>query len=214
MDDSELLVEFAEEARDHLGDIEMQLLQIEAMGKDINDDLVNTVFREIHSVKGAAGFLGLTQINQIAHRLENVLGKVRDHQLIPDPYNVDVMLKAADRLGTLIEDIDNSNATENSELCEKLDEVLESISKSAPARADSPNPEIQPTAPTAADRDATEGASACLETVADGVDLVTQSLAKAADAKAATATSCDATSSDSKPASSREASIRVGVPTL
>lgn len=125
MQDVEIFNEFVEEARDHLADVESQLLQIEAFGANINDDLVNTVFRAIHSVKGAAGFLGLTQINNVAHGLENILGKVRDHQLVPDPFNVDVMLKAADRLRNLIEDIENSNATDNSELCKKLDEVLE-----------------------------------------------------------------------------------------
>ncbi|TWT79104.1 Chemotaxis protein CheA [Planctomycetes bacterium CA13] len=124
MDDTELLNEFVEEAREHLGGIEMQLLQIEAMGELIDDDLVNNVFRAIHSVKGAAGFLGLTQINQVAHRLENVLGKVRDHQLIPDPFNVDVMLKGADCLRNLIESIDTSNETDNTALCEQLDAVL------------------------------------------------------------------------------------------
>lgn len=124
MDDSELLVDFVEEAREHLGDIEIQLLQIEAMGADIDDNLVNTVFRAIHSVKGAAGFLSLTQINAVSHRLEDVLGKVRDKKLIPDAFNVDVMLKAADRLKTMIESIETSNEMDNSVVCEKLDEIL------------------------------------------------------------------------------------------
>ncbi|MEM8910692.1 MAG: chemotaxis protein CheW [Planctomycetota bacterium] len=125
MDEPDLLNEFVAEAREHLGDIEIQLLQIEAMGEAINDGLVNTVFRAIHSVKGAAGFLGLTQINGVSHRLENVLGKVRDKKLIPDPYNVDVMLKAADRLKQLIESIESSNETDNTELCERLDKILD-----------------------------------------------------------------------------------------
>ncbi|MFK8110755.1 MAG: chemotaxis protein CheW [Rubripirellula sp.] len=131
MHDADLINEFVEEAREHLGDVEMQLLQIEAMGDNINDDLVNTVFRAIHSVKGAAGFLGLTQINNVSHRLENVLGKVRDHQLVPDPFNVDVMLKAADRVRGLIETIDSSNDTDNTELCDKLDKLLAGESQDA-----------------------------------------------------------------------------------
>ena len=126
--DADLLNEFVEEAREHLSDVEMQLLQIEAMGADINDELVNNVFRAIHSVKGGAGFLGLAQINQVAHSLENVLGKVRDHKLIPTPFNVDVMLKAADRLRNMIEDVDASNDSDNSELCTKLDQLLEEVS--------------------------------------------------------------------------------------
>jgi len=125
MDDSEFYLEFVEEAREHLADIEIQLLQIEAMGEAIDDNLVNTVFRAIHSIKGAAGFLGLTQINAVSHRLENVLGRVRDKDLVPNPYNVDVMLKAADRLKSLIENIESSNETDNTELCQRLDSLLE-----------------------------------------------------------------------------------------
>ncbi|MDG2223108.1 MAG: chemotaxis protein CheW [Rubripirellula sp.] len=124
MQDAELICEFVEEAQEHLGGIEMQLLQVEALGADINDDLVNTVFRAIHSIKGAAGFLSLVEINKVAHRLENVLGKVREHQLVPDPYNVDVMLKAADRLRKLIESVDSSNDTDNGAICDSLDSLL------------------------------------------------------------------------------------------
>ncbi|MEM6688039.1 MAG: chemotaxis protein CheW [Planctomycetota bacterium] len=123
--DAELLVEFVEESREHLSDIETQLLSIEVMGADINDDLVNTVFRAIHSIKGAAGFLGLTEINGLSHRLENVLGKVRDHELVPTPFNVDVMLKSADRLMQLIDSVESSNETSNEDLCDKLDKVLQ-----------------------------------------------------------------------------------------
>ena len=162
MQDAELLCEFVEEAREHLGDVEMQLLQIEAMGADVNDDLVNTVFRAIHSVKGAAGFLGLTQINNVSHRLENVLGKVRDHELVPDPFNVDVMLKAADRVRNLIEEIETSNETDNSELCEKLDALL----AEPPAEKESPAGND-----TAAEIDAAAEKDAAAEGSADGDEV-------------------------------------------
>ncbi len=142
MDDGELLGEFVEESREHLGDIEMQLLQIEALGDGINDDLVNTVFRAIHSIKGAAGFLGLTQINDVAHRLENVLGKIREHQFVPDPYNVDVMLKAADRLRKLIKSVATSNETDNSELIAKLDALLADDRAFSPKQAASTSSKV------------------------------------------------------------------------
>lgn len=124
MDDEQLVVEFVEEAREHLADIEAQLLQIEALGADFNDDLVNTVFREIHSIKGAAGFLGLQTINRLSHSLENVLGKFREHKIIPTPYNVDVLLKGADRLRCLIEDVANSNQVDVNALVVSIDAVL------------------------------------------------------------------------------------------
>ena len=59
-DNSELLNDFVIEANEHLAEIENQLLEIEANGANVNVDLVNTVFRAIHSIKGAAGFLGLS----------------------------------------------------------------------------------------------------------------------------------------------------------
>ena len=132
MDEEQLIVEFVDEAREHLADIEAQLLQIEALGKDIDDNLVNTVFRAIHSVKGAAGFLGLQTINRLSHSLENVLGKFRDHKIVPTPYNVDVLLKGADRLRALIEMVQESNTENVSELVTAIDAVLQEEVVAAP----------------------------------------------------------------------------------
>ncbi len=103
--DDELLNEFVIESLEHLSDIEGQFLQIEALGANVDVDLVNTVFRAIHSVKGAAGFLGLTNINALAHSLENVLNMVRNSQLVPTSVIVNTMLRSADLLRTMIEDI-------------------------------------------------------------------------------------------------------------
>ena len=57
-EDPDLLQEFGTDSIEHLSDIEGQLLAIEAGGADIDIELVNTVFRAVHSVKGATGFLG------------------------------------------------------------------------------------------------------------------------------------------------------------
>ncbi len=124
MDDNEMLGDFVEEPREDLSDIEMEPFRIGALGEPMNDGLVDSVVRAIHSVKDAAGFLGLTQINDVAHRLENVLGKIRDHQFVLDPYNVDILLKAANRLRRLIECIATSNEADDSELIVKLDALL------------------------------------------------------------------------------------------
>ena len=51
--DQDLIAEFVVESLEHLADIESQLLAIEAAGENIDADLVNTVFRAIHSAKGA-----------------------------------------------------------------------------------------------------------------------------------------------------------------
>ncbi|GAA4434895.1 chemotaxis protein CheW [Bremerella cremea] len=125
-DDPALLAEFVTESREHLADIEGQLLEIESNGADIDVDLVNQVFRAIHSIKGAAGFMGLIRINELAHALENVLGKMRTKELAPNSRIVDVMLKAADALSGLINDIEASNDSDVTHHVELLNEIYES----------------------------------------------------------------------------------------
>ena len=109
IEDDEILQGFIEESLEHLADIENDLLAIEEGGADIDVELVNKVFRAAHSIKGGAGFMGLTVIQDLAHAAENVLGLIRSCKLVPNPDIVNVLLLAADELQHLIEDVGNSN---------------------------------------------------------------------------------------------------------
>ncbi|NLF09091.1 MAG: hypothetical protein GX594_14110, partial [Pirellulaceae bacterium] len=62
MNDRQIIEEFVIESCDHLADVESQLLAIEAGGAAIDAELVNTVFRAVHSIKGTAGFLQMSNI--------------------------------------------------------------------------------------------------------------------------------------------------------
>ncbi len=108
-EDDETLQMYIEESLDHLGDIESDLLTIEEAGQNIDIDLVNNVFRAAHSVKGGAGFMGLTTIKDLAHHLENVLGLIRNEELIPDSQKISVLLNGFDELETLLNNIETSN---------------------------------------------------------------------------------------------------------
>ncbi|MFK7736876.1 MAG: chemotaxis protein CheW [Pirellulaceae bacterium] len=124
VNDPELVSEFITESSEALADIENQLLEIEAGGADIDSDLVNTVFRGIHSIKGLAGFLELKAINELAHNLEDVLNKVRNLQLVPTSQIVDVMLRAADELRALSVSPEESNAADVSQHVTALQAIL------------------------------------------------------------------------------------------
>jgi len=124
LDDSQIIADFVVESREHLADIENQLLAIEAAGADLDDELVNEVFRAVHSVKGAAGFLGFSTLGQLAHEMENVLNLVRSRQLVPPPEVIDVLLRAADVLRRLIEDIHQSNGVDISEHVTALQQAV------------------------------------------------------------------------------------------
>ncbi len=109
IEDDEILQGFIEESLEHLADIENDLLTIEESGADIDEDLVNKVFRAAHSIKGGAGFMGLTTIQDLSHAAENVLGMIRGKKLVPTPEIINVLLIAMDALQSMIEDVQNSN---------------------------------------------------------------------------------------------------------
>lgn len=124
-ENNEIVAEFITESREHLADIENQLLTIESQGTALDIELVNTVFRSVHSIKGAAGFLGFQTIGTLAHSLENVLNLMRNRELSPNAENVDVLLRAADALRGLINDIDHSNEVDVSTHVSALKRVIE-----------------------------------------------------------------------------------------
>lgn len=67
LEDDETLGIFIEESQEHLNGIENDLLEIESTVANLDLDLVNKVFRAIHSIKGGAGFFGLDKIKDLAH---------------------------------------------------------------------------------------------------------------------------------------------------
>ena len=141
-----IVAEFIVESREHLADIENQLLAIESAGANIDVDLVNTVFRGVHSIKGAAGFLDFSVLGNLAHSLENVLNLVRNLELVPDSTITNVMLRAADALRGMIDDIHHSNDVDASAHIAELQKIADGVAKDSevetelPAAANSPPP--------------------------------------------------------------------------
>ena len=107
--DDELIRDYLAECREHLATIETDLLAIEQGGANIDENLVNRVFRAAHSIKGGAGFFDLATIRELAHKTENVLDLVRSRQMIATPEVVSILLMAFDKLRELIADPGTSN---------------------------------------------------------------------------------------------------------
>ena len=125
-EDDETLQMYIEESLDHLGDIESDLLAIEEGGENFDLDLVNNVFRAAHSVKGGAGFMGLTTIKDLAHNLENVLGLVRNNELVPNSARISVLLKGFDELENLLKNVETSNDVDISSHVTALENITKS----------------------------------------------------------------------------------------
>ena len=100
---------FITESREHFEQIEPDLLILEEQGGQTDQEIINRVFRGIHSIKGVAGFLGFDAIKNLGHNLESVLMLIRDGKLDPLPEVVDVLIQSADKLQDMIEDVHASN---------------------------------------------------------------------------------------------------------
>jgi len=108
--EDDILQMFLEDTREHLADIESDLLDIEEAGADFDPELVNKVFRTAHSIKGSAGFLALNNIRDLSHKIENVLDLVRGRELAPTTEVVSIVLKSFDMLETMVENVHESDA--------------------------------------------------------------------------------------------------------
>jgi chemotaxis signal transduction protein/HPt (histidine-containing phosphotransfer) domain-containing protein len=99
----DIIPEYVTESRELLETIEAGLLRLEQGGAQ--DETVHTVFRAIHSIKGGAGFVGLTKIERLAHKMEDVLNLIRNHDLEPSQPITDALLQSLDVLNSLFERI-------------------------------------------------------------------------------------------------------------
>jgi two-component system, chemotaxis family, sensor kinase CheA len=134
MDDG-LIQEFVAEARDHLANIEPDLLLMEKDGKAVGQDIINRIFRAIHSIKGAAGFFGFERLKKLSHVMESVLMKIRDGETDPTPTIVEPLLKGVDRLNEMVADIDASESINCDAEVQALDAILNGNAPPAPQAA-------------------------------------------------------------------------------
>jgi two-component system chemotaxis sensor kinase CheA len=94
--DPELMSDFIVESREHLVNIESQVLTLEREPYDT--EALNAVFRGFHTIKGLAGFLELWEVQKLAHEVETVLDRARNSQWTINPAGIDVILASADYL--------------------------------------------------------------------------------------------------------------------
>lgn len=104
-DDVEIVKEFLAESNDHLEDVESKILELENNPEDVN--LINSIFRPIHSMKGSAGFLGLKDIGKVSHELETLLDEARKAKIIITSEIIDILYEGSDILKKLREAVAN-----------------------------------------------------------------------------------------------------------
>jgi two-component system chemotaxis sensor kinase CheA len=112
------LAEFVVEAREHLSVVEESLLAMEQQSSAADrSSQFHQCFRSLHSIKGDAGFLGLTRIHELAHGMESALS------VAPSPLPprvIETLLVARDQLAVMVDDPQRSATVSIANLLERL----------------------------------------------------------------------------------------------
>ena len=106
MDD--LIKEFLAESNEGLERMDSELVKLEV--DPGSAELLASIFRAIHTIKGTCGFLGFEKLGKVAHAGENVLSKMRDGELALTPAITSVLLEMVDAIRAMLGEIANSGA--------------------------------------------------------------------------------------------------------
>lgn len=121
----EILEFFQPEAQEHLQIIGDCLLSLEGNN---NPEEINRLFRAIHTVKGSAAQVGLRRLGAIAHRIEDLIGRLRDGEIQPSPAVIDLCLESVDVLKKTL----HRDWTSESDMRNSVDSLLGRIAEFAP----------------------------------------------------------------------------------
>jgi two-component system chemotaxis sensor kinase CheA len=103
----EIFDSYVIEASEILEHLSQDLLTLEKKPSDAN--LLNTIFRGIHTLKGTSSFLGFSQMTELTHTSEDLLNKLRKGDFVADGEVIDILIEAHTAAKTLLQRIRNHN---------------------------------------------------------------------------------------------------------
>jgi two-component system, chemotaxis family, sensor kinase CheA len=120
--DDEVIQEFLAESWENLARLDTEIVDLEKSPGNV--DLLSSIFRTIHTIKGTCGFIGLEALGKVAHSAENVLGQMRNSALTVTPAAVSLILAAVDRIKELLRGLESTGkepVIDSTELIAQLD---------------------------------------------------------------------------------------------
>ena len=123
-DMEEILESFVVEGQEIFEQLDQDLLALEDDPE--NEELLNRIFRGVHTVKGTAGFIGFEPMMDLTHSFEEVLNKLRSGEIAYHPAMIDVMLEAFDWMQVLLDQVIDRNLEEvdMDSTLERLESIL------------------------------------------------------------------------------------------
>ena len=106
----EIIKEFLIESTENLDKLDRDFVALEKNPKD--KELLSSIFRVVHTIKGTCGFLGFQKLESVAHAGENILGKLRDGQLAMNESRTNALLALVDALRKMLVEIEKTGKDE------------------------------------------------------------------------------------------------------
>src|SRR5271170_1564613 len=136
--DQEILTEFIIETNENLARLNQDLVAIESRPKDA--ELLASIFRTFHTIKGTTGFLGFSKLESLTHIAENILSQLRNGERDLTPELVSLILETTDVVTAqlaVIEATGKESSVSSGELQERLRRFAEtSTDQAAPAETE------------------------------------------------------------------------------
>jgi len=130
MDD--LIKEFLVESIENLDRLDSELVKLET--DPSSHDLLSSIFRTIHTIKGSCGFLGFSKLEKVAHAGESLLSLLRDGKLSLTPEITSGLLAMVDAIRTMLDEI-QTTGQDGTETYPDLIEDLKRLQQQSPAAA-------------------------------------------------------------------------------
>lgn len=151
-----LLATFRDETREHISAISAGLIELEkATAPEKRQAILETVFREAHSLKGAARAVSMGGIESLSHALEGVFAGFRRQEVSPSPLLFDLLHRATDTIDKLLHagetDRDAAGGIPVRELVASLEQALKGVPAVLPLPPPPVSPRLPPALPTASD---------------------------------------------------------------
>ncbi len=110
MQEKDMIGDLIQESKEHLQEIEPVLLELERQGDALPTEMINQIFRAIHSIKGGFGFFGYKGVTTLSHSMEHLLSLIRDRKLTISNELIDALFRGIDKLKVLFDDFENSDS--------------------------------------------------------------------------------------------------------
>jgi len=136
-DNDELVGDFLVESYENLDQIDVEMVRLET---EPSDELLASIFRNLHTIKGTAGFFDFENLARVAHAAETLLSNLRSGETVVSRPVIDALLAAIDAIRCLLDDV-TTTGTDGSDPYDQVVEHLTVLTRDAMSTGETDAPD-------------------------------------------------------------------------